>query len=766
VQRFWSRFPFKDARVRLLVWAALASLVCGVIDFGEPLENVLRSVRCKILPRPASGDIVFVGIDDRSVQTLGRWPWPRSVHAKLFDRLIEAGASRIFFDITTATPTDPGNDSLFAGSLSRHRGKIYLASIDLADRVSNKLTRIRPLPAFLRVARSANIYLPENAFGDIVELPYSRASGGSGLPSFAKAIANAPWQGTDTFKIDYSTDIQSIPTLSVVDVLEKHHDATRLGGKTVVIGMRSDLYGDRHRAIGKGIIPGTYIHIFGAETLKRGQPVYLGWIPVFLFGFLLSASFMFIARRRLSLLVLGAGVLALVTMPFVLERLLIFADIVPGTLMLTIVGARWAWLRYKKHVSGSIISGLPDLFVLRSDRTAAGGTLVATRIHNFAQITSALPAAMERELVRQITDRLTLGAQGAPVYQGDDGLFVWHDAQGTADMMDSHLAGLHALFSNSLQVGARQIDLDVTFGLDADSARSLTNRIGSALVAADEARASGLRWKKFDSAHHHEEDWKLSILAHLDTAIADGEIWVAYQPKLALDSNVITGAEALVRWTHPERGAISPADFVLAAEQHDRIENLTLHVLNEAIKSAASLNAHGTDFGIAVNLSARLLDRSYFPGLVDNLLKRHGLAARHLTLEITESAAIISKEQSLQLLHALRRLGVNISIDDYGTGQSTMEYLRTIPATEIKIDRSFVSGLAISHSDRVLVSSTIEMAHGLGLKVVAEGIETADILSRLVQMGCDEAQGYHIGRPMAFDALSALMPVNRATKAA
>ena len=251
------------------------------------------------------------------------------------------------------------------------------------------------------------------------------------------------------------------------------------------------------------------------------------------------------------------------------------------------------------------------------------------------------------------------------------------------------------------------------------------------------------------------------MLSQLDTAIDKGEVWVAYQPKLHLGTRQIIGAEALARWTHPEKGPIAASEFVAAAEQHDRIGKLTDFVLEQAVAAAASINRRGGDFNFAVNLSARLLTDRNFTLRLAALLARHGVEARLLTLELTETAALTGSGEAIDMLVRLREMGVNISIDDYGTGLSTLDYLKKIPATEIKIDQSFVKAMCENRSDRLMVQSTIALAHSLGRTVVAEGVEQANILEALTDMKCDIAQGFIIGRPMSLESLTKRITVER-----
>ena len=205
-------------------------------------------------------------------------------------------------------------------------------------------------------------------------------------------------------------------------------------------------------------------------------------------------------------------------------------------------------------------------------------------------------------------------------------------------------------------------------------------------------------------------------------------MWVAYQPKLDLATRQIVGAEALARWTHPEKGPIAASEFVAAAEQHDRIGKLTDFVLDEGDRrgrvdqpQGPRVRHRGQPVGPAAWPTAAsrcAVSRSCSPGT--------GSTPRHLTLELTETAALVGSGEALEMLAQLRELGVNISIDDYGTGLSTLDYLKKIPAGEIKIDQSFVKGMCDNRSDRVMVQSTIALAHSLGRTVVAEGVETRE----------------------------------------
>ena len=475
----------------------------------------------------------------------------------------------------------------------------------------------------------------------------------------------------------------------------------------------------------------------------------------------------FAIRRRVSAyrnaLCLG-GIVTLLVAPIWLESNLIFVDVVPSLFLLTTVWGFLGWRGLRQRGLVNPVSNLPNLSALRSNRDGRTQALIAARIFNYEEIAAALPTDGERQLVEQIVSRLRLAASDRTLYHGDGGVFAWFEDSKAP--FGNHLDALHAMFRNPARVDGLLVDLSIAFGVEVGSSRTLANRLASALVAAEEAAHDGLKWKYHDPDSLQDASWKLSMLSQLDDAIDGGQVWVAYQPKLELSSRRIIGAEALARWTHPEKGPIAATEFVAAAEQHNRIGKLTDFVLEKAVGGAAQINKRGIDFGIAVNLSARLLTDKGFTLRLSALLARHGLAPEKLTLELTETAALGGSGEGIDMISRLRDLGVRISIDDYGTGLSTLDYLKKIPANEIKIDQSFVKGMADNRSDRVMVQSTIGLAHSLDRKVVAEGVEHSDILDLLIGMKCDIAQGFAVGRPMSLESLTKRIASDRKRSAA
>ncbi len=244
----------------------------------------------------------------------------------------------------------------------------------------------------------------------------------------------------------------------------------------------------------------------------------------------------------------------------------------------------------------------------------------------------------------------------------------------------------------------------------------------------------------------------LTLEAELKQVIDSNGLELFYQPKVSLTSNKVVSVEALVRWIHPEQGFIPPDQFIPIAEKTGLIHALTCLVLKKALEQCATWHQEGRMMGVAVNLSALSLRDTGLVRLVEEALSCSGVAAEWLTLELTESAIMADPERALESLQQLNAMGISLSIDDFGTGYSSLAYLKRLPVDELKIDRSFV--MEMDKNDEAIVRSTIDLAHNMGLKVIAEGIETKEVMDKLRGWGCDQGQGYFICRPLAVDDLT------------
>ncbi|SDF75981.1 diguanylate cyclase (GGDEF) domain-containing protein [Blastococcus aurantiacus] len=417
------------------------------------------------------------------------------------------------------------------------------------------------------------------------------------------------------------------------------------------------------------------------------------------------------------------------------------------------------------------LTGLPNWVLLRDRLTQALAAaarsesevaLLLIDLDRFKEINDSLGHSYGDKLLGQVGPRLrsvlrdmdTVGRLG-----GDEFAVLLPSVDGVTEA-EAVAERLRQALHQPFDVDGVILDVEASIGIvlspwhGADS-EELRRNADIAMYAAKELKAGAV---VFQPEVHATTPVRLSVLGDLRRALDnDGELFLHYQPKVALDGERIEGMEALLRWQHPTQGLIPPGEFIPVAEGTGIILRLTERVLDLALAQQRCWVDAGTAVPVAVNLSTRCLLDAGLPDRVQRLLAEHGVPAALLRLEVTESAVMGDAARCMDVLQRLHDLGVHLSIDDFGTGYSSMAYLRRLPVDELKIDRSFVLGMTTTSQDLVLVRTAIDLGHNLGLTVVAEGVEGGEHVVALRALGCDVAQGYHYGRPMAAGPMSEVL---------
>lgn len=752
--------------LRIMVWAMLLATICGLLGAAEPLEDLFRGGRNMIRARPADQKVVVVGLDERTYDRFGTLAFSRKYDAALIRSLVAMGAHHIYFDRTYTEKTTPEGDNALISALRSAPGKVSLGVMISNDKVRSQSIIMAPAPEFQTVSQMASLNGLNRPFSLSADLHYAMTFQGGTIPSVSADIAKYKGTPNTYYRPDWSIQMTTIPTFSMIDILDGKVDANQIRGKDVLFGMTTARAPDFHGIAGQGWLPGVYFHAVGAQTLREGHPANWGWLPALLLAFACSLLLLRCKTRAGAGLVTTLSIAVLITVPFLLDIRFITADFVPAYLLFGIVAYRSMMLREVNRAqrlhAGTL---LPNLSALREVPQAAQLPVVAMRIRNFAAICSSFTEAIDTDLVNELVRRLSLPGQQNVFYQAEDVLY-WLAPRLPADELAGHIEGLARLVETQLILGTRKIDVQIAFGLDDEYDRPVSSRIASAMLAADRAASRNQLWRFHQSDSEGDTSWQLSLVGEMDNALDHGDIWVAYQPQFTIDNLRVIGAEALVRWQHPERGSISPETFVLAAEEHNRILRLTLYVLERATSDALRIVAKRDTFRLSVNLSATLLKLPDIAARVAGVLATTGFPPANLTLEITETAQITESTKANAVLSQLTAMGIQISIDDYGTGNATLDYLKTFPCDEVKIDRKFVTHVTSDADDRLMVESTIALAHRLNRRVIAEGIEDRETLDLLRQLGCDIAQGYHLGKPMRFKDLATIVFPSRTPRAA
>jgi EAL domain-containing protein (putative c-di-GMP-specific phosphodiesterase class I)/GGDEF domain-containing protein len=390
--------------------------------------------------------------------------------------------------------------------------------------------------------------------------------------------------------------------------------------------------------------------------------------------------------------------------------------------------------------------------------------LAAVGVDRFTHVRGAIGYRLTGVLMRTLGARLAQIVPNAPVARlSSDVMCVAFLADNERDA--KRLAEkLAANLEETLSLEGQSVDINVSIGVAQPRAKDEppARMIERASVALDQARAASQKVTLFDHTTYGDPALNLSLMGDMRRAIEAGHISLAHQPKYNFRTGRIECAEVLVRWKHPNRGMIPPDLFVPMAEDTGHIRALTEWVLHATVRDQQRLSAEGWSVRLAVNISARLLTDAEF---VRNAIETVKGAPHTIAFEITETAIIDNPKLALEHIELFAANGIKISIDDYGSGLSSLAYLKQLPAQELKIDKIFVQNINTNQRDALLVRSTIDLAHGLGMAVTAEGVETPAAFSLLAAMGCDMAQGYFVSRPTTVDEFIALLNDERRMRA-
>jgi EAL domain-containing protein (putative c-di-GMP-specific phosphodiesterase class I)/CHASE2 domain-containing sensor protein len=743
--------------------AVLVSVLTALLGTAEPAERFFGEIRDDLNSKPASGEIYLVEIDARSLKRLDNWPWPRRYHAQLVDRLNEAGVEQIVFDIDFSSRSTDAEDTAFAQALARAQGKVVLPTFRQTASAGASEASYENLPigilrdqAFLG---SVNVHAGRN--GQVNTYPFGSVTDGVPRPSIGALLAEASGEVTSVFELDHSIEISTIPAYSFIDIIEGRFDAASFKGKRVIVGATAIEMGDRYETARFGIVPGVLVQALAAETLMAGTALaHWGPWPLLLLAVSLIAVFSrFQGRASWDK---EAVTLLLVLMIFVLsvaaERYrFAHLDLAPAVLFIGIWMAGQYLIGFLKRLAREryfdAATGHPNLAAwLRQKGTGQPVYVVVAEVANFGEILSILGEEESARFVGAVAQRFEFICGDVELYRIGRNQFCWRMESESREALDIQIAAAGQIFNSPLQVGGRSVRATLCFGLVEGQLSDPLGLSSKAVLAAQQASRTGVRSLWHSESLADDTSQSLFIVSEFANALDAGELSVVYQPKFSLAADRVTGAEALVRWNSPTVGPISPAVFVPVLERENLIEPLTLFVLRRVLASLEEWQAAGCNLSCAVNISALLLGRESFVDAALDIVRSGRADASLLTFELTETAVMTSPDIAAASIARFAELGIHLSIDDFGTGQSTLSYLKDFTASEIKIDQSFIRLIASNNANRIMVRSTIEMAHALGIRVVAEGVEDDISLRILKEFGCDVIQGWHIGRPLTKEA--------------
>ena len=405
-------------------------------------------------------------------------------------------------------------------------------------------------------------------------------------------------------------------------------------------------------------------------------------------------------------------------------------------------------VRFRKLAQEALLAG---------QREHHSTALLLMDLDNFKDVNDTLGHARGDNLLLQVAQRLrsTLFVPDVVARLGGDEFGILLPRIAASSDVGFVVKKLHDCLKNAFMIDGIPIAVETSIGVATmpEHADNLDMLLQRAEIAMYRAKQMASDYAVYEPEFNPYSLEKLGLMAELRDAIEQDQLLLHFQPKVELGSNRITGTEALVRWQHPRLGLVPPDKFILAAEQTGLINPLTRWVLINALRCHQKVGPNGKYQRVSVNLSARSLHDPQLPKMIEEVLSATAAKPDQLMLEVTESAIVLDPKRAKENLVALSHMGVLLSIDDFGTGYTSLSSIKHLPINEIKIDMSFVTNMLTDKKDAMLVRTVIDLGHNFGLTVVAEGVETKEVLDALTALGCDEVQGYFISKPQACEPL-------------
>ena len=751
-----SRFGLPaDVRERLknLLVATLVAVGLFAGQLLNPVDQISWMLQSRLVETQASGDIVFVSTPGNMADP--DRPERRKQLANLLYELERQGADQIYIDIPIAQKSNSNDaDAQLAQAIQKLQEKITLVN-RLNDIGIKSEHYIYTLPEFVGNTKEVVSKKSSNWLGLVWYRDSYHKIDDQRYQSLASALAGRHPPSIDPFPIDYSVPLHDIPSETMDHILAANGKVS-IRDRIVVVGEDNGASVLLQRIPGYSLVPYTYIDIFSAETIKSGRYKFISAIVVLTSFFLFFAASLTTFQQRLyRRLSYGVFVFAL-PCAFVLGAWFGFRlELSYCIAVLILYGvARWrAWWKTKISLEDQEI-GLSKLRALElkiSEDIHSRGYLIVARIHGYEHVVRSLPRNVRAPYVRKLVERLRASDAALEIYY-EGHYLAWHSLNESEDVLVEHLEGLRAMFAAPIDVAGSSVDVGISFGiarLDGDPAA----RLAAAVAAAEESSEALHPIKIAESSSKFDELWDISLRARIDQAMAAGEIFCVYQPKIDTRNGAMTGVEALVRWQDPARGFIPPMHFIAQCEKAGRMEALTQYVFEHACAAGRLMHFRGRSVSMAVNISATLLADMRIVGIVRNVLQSSGFDARFLILEVTETSRIGNLATAEMVLNELRDLGARISMDDFGVGETNFETLFELPFDELKVDRLFIGNMTKSAKAKAIVTSLVNMGREARIGVVAEGAEDVETVKMLTAIGCTHVQGYVLARPMSLENL-------------
>ena len=783
-----------SAKGLLVVVACILAITLAASELFRSFDRDLSAFRFSKNHTSASQEIVFLGIDKASLDAVGIWPWPRSIHARVVDKLVAADVAEIAIDIDFSARSTADEDLQFAEAIERADGRVilptFLQNAKLGDASSGTIISA-PIEQFRDYAWLGSVNVFPESDGKIWSFGSGEDENGNPLTSMPSLLADRG--EVETVRLDFGIDAKSVPVLSVAELLDPNFQTASLAGKKIVYGAYATELGDIFLTPVYGPMPGAMLQILAAETLSAGREIKL-ISPVIPLGFIIVSTILLslVFRDRWGLWMSSSLLSALIleVTAFALYKIWALELATASAHVFIICSILCRYVAMNNLITKLMHAARADARVNRDqieylskhdENTGAlrrGAFLNKCESHiRSSAVTSGIAVF---ELTRMEAISTALGHERAD----QTALIFFNRLQLLApapiaicrlapfsfaivfsvlseEKLPAFAKQMLGELSKPFAIGETTISPNVKAGftryknLTGNFSEAAESMLVDAQAALNFAVQSGTKdLVIFDNKIDRQMRRNAIIEADLRAAIEGDALELRFQPLVDLTSRNIVAFEALLRWQHPQLDRVPPNEFVHIADAAGYAFMMDEYVLRKACAAAMKLP---DDVSVSVNIGPRHFENPDLANLVFTVLRETGLPPNRLILEVLETAALGDTGVLDTNVTKLREKGIAIALDDFGTGNASFEHLSRFPFDKVKLDKAFVHGIGLSKSKQAIVQATRKLCDTFGSQMICEGIETEDDRALVRLLGCDVGQGYLFAKPLSLDEAIASM---------
>jgi EAL domain-containing protein (putative c-di-GMP-specific phosphodiesterase class I)/CHASE2 domain-containing sensor protein len=751
----------KTKMIRKMTVISVIIAFLSAMGTFQPIDLILNTLQWKINPQPVSGAHIVVGIDSQSINTIGRWPWPRSKQAELLQSLDEYQAKEIYVDIGYQGATAAQEDTSLAKTLANMKTPTSVISLTSTDPKGN-VKIIRSNNAIVGSTPQVSSDTPY-LFSYVWNMPITVNTPNGKQTSLSADMAKLKTTESGYYRLNYNFDPTSITAIPAAEIISKKASPHKVAGKSVIVSVTDLTQKDAHFMPGHGLVAGALFHIIGAETLMQGIPIDIGWIGFFILACVTASCFLCEFGLKHYKAITTLACLVTLTTSSVMTVYHISNDPVPSiilSLSLAIyIGRKKLTLQQSTRDNKT---GIHNINGYESNDLFSNMFFVCASAEIIRPNNTYLSADETTEIWQKIGQRLLSVIDEQQLKTNEQHQFIWEMPATHTDILSQHLSGIRSLFNQPIMIGAIPIRIDIYFGVDRSVSNSIEVRTTNACTTSRSAAEEKITFK-ISTDISFEQTFETNFQRELSDAADNDSIEFLIEGRRDLGNAQIMSASLSMRWIHPAHGDISNEKIINLARQTHCLCWASLLLVQRAAAYAKTMRQYNPEITLSIKLPIEILNERSFITSLQDLITANQCEPNSIIIELTDLTLSQAKPKIIQAIKRYQKMGFKIALGSFGTNDEDLKLLAIAKPNQIILSTDCTENLFASIGKQAFTLAMLHIADASDVTTVAQDIQNEALLQKLKATKCHQAQGKIISLPMNLtDFLALISPIKAA----